>query len=49
MHDELLIETAPGEEDAVKSILSEKMMGAADLAVPLEIDINTGNNFYESK
>ena len=49
VHDELLIETAPGEEDAVKSILSEKMMGAADLAVPLEIDINTGNNFYESK
>ncbi|MDD6234954.1 MAG: DNA polymerase I [Lachnospiraceae bacterium] len=49
IHDELLIETAPGEEDEVKRILSEEMEGAAKLRVPLEIDIHSGNNWYEAK
>ncbi len=49
IHDELLIETAPGEEDEVKRILSEEMEGAAQLKVPLEIDIHSGNNWYEAK
>lgn len=48
IHDELLIETAPGEEEAVKQILLEGMMGAAELAVPLEVDVNTGKDFYEA-
>ncbi len=48
IHDELLIETAPGEEEEVKSILREGMMNAASLAVPLEVDINTGRDFYEA-
>lgn len=49
IHDELLIETAPGEEDEVKRIMSEEMEGAAQLKVPLEIDIHSGNNWYEAK
>ena len=48
IHDELLIETALGEEEAVKQILLEGMMGAAALAVPLEVDVNTGKDFYEA-
>ncbi|MCR5527452.1 MAG: DNA polymerase I [Lachnospiraceae bacterium] len=48
IHDELLIETAPGEEEAVKKILNEEMMGAAELAVPLEIEVNGGNNWDEA-
>ena len=48
IHDELLIETAPGEEDRVKKILKEGMMGAASLEVPLEVDVNTGRDFYEA-
>ncbi len=48
VHDELLIETAPGEEEQVKEILEKKMMGAADLRVPLEIDVNTGKDFYDA-
>ncbi|MBO5551901.1 MAG: DNA polymerase I, partial [Lachnospiraceae bacterium] len=48
IHDELLIETAPGEEEAVKSILLDGMMGAAQLAVPLEVEVNTGKDFYEA-
>ena len=49
VHDELLIETAPGEEDAVKTILSEEMKGAADLRVPLETDIHSGKDWFEAK
>ena len=49
VHDELLIETAPGEENSVHDILEREMMGAADLAVPLEADIHTGANFYDAK
>jgi DNA polymerase-1 len=49
VHDELLIEAHKDEIEKVKQILSEEMRGAADLLVPLEIDMNTGNNWYETK
>ena len=48
IHDELLIETAPGEEEQVKKILMDGMMGAVSLAVPLEVDVNCGRDFYEA-
>ena len=49
IHDELLIETAPGEEDAVQKILTEGMMGAAQLKVSLEVDVHSGSDWYEAK
>lgn len=49
VHDELLIETANGEEEAVNRILKEEMSMAADLRVKLEVDINSGNDWYEAK
>ena len=49
VHDELLIETAQEEEARVREILTENMKSAADLAVTLEIDLHTGNNWYEAK
>jgi DNA polymerase-1 len=49
VHDELLIETAPEEVEAVKQILQEEMSGAADLLVKLEIDVHEGANWYEAK
>ena len=49
VHDEILIETAPGEEEEVKRILSEGMENAAQLSVPLKIDIETGNNWFDAK
>ena len=49
IHDELLVETAPGEEDAVRTILSEEMTGAADLPVRLETDVHSGSDWYEAK
>ena len=49
VHDELLVETAIEEEDAVRNILEEEMNGAADLPVTLEIDPQVGKNSYEAK
>ena len=49
VHDELLIEAKEEELEKVKQILSEEMHGAADLAVPLEIDMHTGYTWYDAK
>jgi DNA polymerase-1 len=49
VHDELLIETKRGEEEQVAAILREGMTGAADLAVPLTIEIQTGADWYHAK
>ena len=49
VHDELLIEAKLSEADQVEQILREEMQQAADLQVPLEIDLHRGNNWYEAK
>ena len=49
VHDELLIETAVEEIQQVSAILEQEMKGAADLSVPLEIDMHTGKSWYEAK
>ena len=48
VHDELLIETAKDEVEQVRSILSYEMIHAAELAVTLEIDLNTGDSWYDA-
>ncbi len=48
VHDELLLEAYTEELDAVEQILSEEMEGAAELSVPLEIDMKQGENWYEA-
>ena len=49
VHDELLIEAEKSELERVQKILEEEMQGAASLAVSLEVDMHTGNNWYEAK
>ncbi len=49
VHDELLIETKEEELEQVKEILAREMTGAASLAVPLEIDMHTGDSWYDAK
>ena len=48
VHDELVIETRQEEIEQVKQILEESMKEAAQLAVPLEVDLHTGENWYEA-
>jgi len=49
IHDELLIETKESEAEEVKKLLAEEMTKAADLAVSLEVDLHTGQNWYDAK
>lgn len=49
VHDELLIETKKEEIEQVRAILTKEMKEAAKLAVTLEIDLHTGENWYEAK
>ncbi len=49
VHDELLIEVYKPELPVVQTILQEEMEHAAELDVPLEIDMHTGENWYEAK
>ena len=49
VHDELLIEAKESEADDVRKILEEEMTGAAKLAVKLEIDMHSGNTWYDAK
>ena len=49
VHDELLIEAEKGELAQVKEILVEQMEKAADLKVPLIVDMHTGQSWYEAK
>ncbi len=49
VHDELLIETHLEEKEAVAKILKEKMEQAAQLSVPLDVDVHEGNSWFEAK
>lgn len=49
VHDELLVEARKDELSAVQAVLSEEMKHAADLKVSLEIDMKTGNSWFETK
>jgi len=49
VHDELLIETYAEEEAQVREILADNMKDAAQLLVSLEVDLHTGDNWYEAK
>lgn len=49
VHDELLVEAWKEELDEVKEILKNCMEQAASLDVPLEVDMHTGQNWYEAK
>lgn len=49
VHDELLIEAHYTEIEKVKEILAYEMEHAAQLLVPLDVDMHTGKNWYEAK
>lgn len=48
VHDELLVETCKDEIDEVKEIITVGMKDAAQLLVPLEIDLKQGGSWFEA-
>lgn len=49
VHDELVIEVHNSEEDTVRELLYRSMKDAAQLAVALEVDLHTGDCWYDAK
>ena len=49
IHDELIIETKKEELEIVQKLLVEEMMHAAELSVPLLVDANVGDSWYDAK
>ena len=49
VHDELLIEAARDEADAVAALVRHRMTRAADLTVPLKVDVGIGENWMAAK
>ncbi|WP_419818919.1 DNA polymerase I [Glaciibacter flavus] len=45
VHDELIFEVAEGEWDALEAIVRRRMAGAADLLVPLDVQVGRGENW----
>jgi DNA polymerase-1 len=48
VHDELVVEVAPGEAGDVEDILRGRMRAAASLRVPLEVTVGIGTNWDEA-
>lgn len=48
IHDELVVEVAPGEWDAAERIVRQRMGDAADLTVPLDVQVGRGQDWNEA-
>jgi DNA polymerase-1 len=48
VHDELVLEVAPGEEDRVKAIVKDRMENVMPLSVPLVVDVGVGRTWNEA-
>ncbi|SLM94362.1 DNA polymerase I [Brachybacterium nesterenkovii] len=48
VHDELVVEIAPGEREAVTSLIVEGMGSAYELSVPLEVGVGTGRTWLDA-
>ncbi|WP_167202223.1 DNA polymerase I [Actinomyces respiraculi] len=48
IHDELLLEVAPGEASAVEEVVRQMMSGAAHLSVPLDVSVGMGRTWREA-
>lgn len=49
VHDELIIETYKEEEEEVKNMVKDIMENSIKLDIPIKVDLNTGENWYETK
>lgn len=45
VHDEIVLELAPGERDQVEALVREQMSAAADLRAPLDVSVGVGHDW----
>ncbi len=49
VHDELIVEAVDEELELAEKIVREEMENAQSMDVKLDVDLNTGNSWYETK
>lgn len=49
VHDELILNVPKEEIDVIKDLLKTEMENVLDLSIPLEVDINLGDTWYDAK
>lgn len=49
VHDELILNVKPNEQEKVRKLVEEEMENALELLVPMEVDVNEGATWYEAK
>ena len=45
VHDELVLEVAPGEQEQLEELVRAEMAGAADLSVALDVSVGVGQSW----
>ena len=48
VHDELVLEVAPGEREPLEALVRAEMGAAAELTVPLDVSVGTGRSWHEA-
>ncbi len=48
VHDELVLEVAPGEAEALEALVRAQMGSAAELTVPLDVSVGTGRSWHDA-
>lgn len=48
VHDELIVDVAPGEIDLVRDVVREGMEGAYELSVPMDVSVGVGQTWLEA-
>jgi DNA polymerase I len=48
VHDELVLEVAPGEGDRLEELVRAEMAAAAELTVPLDVSVGTGSSWHDA-
>jgi DNA polymerase-1 len=48
VHDELVLEIAPGERDEVEELVRSTMAGAMELSVPLDVSVGVGRSWRDA-
>ncbi len=48
VHDELVLEVAPGEKDVLEALVRREMAGAAELSVPMEVSVGFGRTWNDA-
>lgn len=49
VHDELIIDAPKDEEEKIKDLLKDCMTNAAELSVPLVVEVSSGKSWFETK